>query len=169
MKIKLITPAAIAIALAGCSGNKEKEATADAGPVKREAGSWKTDIKLLKVVIPGMPAGMEAQMQKALPQGMEVCLTPEQAAKEDIAAEMSKGSQAGDCTFSKRDFAGGKLDVAGKCKTPQGEMDITMTGTVEPKKTDIVMNMKGKAPTGNGDMEMSMQMVSNNVGACKPS
>ena len=58
MKIKLITTAAIAIALAGCSGNKEKEATADAGPVKREAGSWKTDIKLLKVVIPGMPAGI---------------------------------------------------------------------------------------------------------------
>ena len=81
---------------------------------------------------------------------MEVCLTPEQAAKEDIAAEMSKSSQAGDCTFAKRDFAGGKLDVAGKCKTPQGEMDITMTGTVEPKKTDIVMNMKGNAPTGNG-------------------
>ncbi len=38
--------------LAGCS--KGADAPAD-GPVKREAGNWKTDVKLVKFEMPGLP------------------------------------------------------------------------------------------------------------------
>jgi hypothetical protein len=51
---KFLTVAAIGalIAVSGCG--KSENAS---GPVKREAGNWKTDVKLVKFDVPGMPAG----------------------------------------------------------------------------------------------------------------
>ncbi len=167
------TVLALGLALSGCGGGGEKaqDAAAVAGPTKREAGSWKTDIKLVKLDMPGLPPEMKDGMSKMMEgaSGMEVCLTPEQAAKEDIAQELSKGpSSGGECTFSKKDVNGGKIDVAGKCKDQSGrELDIAMQGTVEAKKTDVTMTMTGPMPTGNGKMEMVMQVNSVHTGACK--
>jgi Protein of unknown function (DUF3617) len=176
MKTKILATAVLVFAVSACGGGAKDEgkdekaaASASSGPVKREAGNWKTDIKIVKIAAPGMPAGMEAQMQKSMPQGTEMCLTKEQADKEDLAQEMSKSGNTGDCTFSKKELNGGNMNVEGSCKTPQGQMNIAMTGMIEPKKTDITMNIKGKSPTGNGDMEMVMQMTSTNIGPCKTS
>jgi Protein of unknown function (DUF3617) len=174
MTLKLIGTAALALALVACSGGKkDEEQAAASGPVKREAGNWKTDIKLVKLDIPGMNDQMKEGMSKMLEgaSGMDVCLTPEQAAKEDIAADMSKNASSGaDCTFSKKEVNGGKIDVAGTCKTPQGQsLDMAMVGTMEAKKIDMTITTKGPMPTGGGNMEMVMQMTSNNTGACKTS
>ncbi len=175
MTLKFIGTAVLALSLAACSGGKKdgEEAAAASGPVKREAGNWKTDIKLVKLDVPGMNDQMKDGMSKMLEgaSGMDMCLSEEQAAKEDIAADMSKNASSGaDCTFSKKEINGGKIDVAGTCKTPQGQnLEMAMTGTLEAKKVDMTITTKGPMPAGAGNMEMVMQMTSNNTGACKTS
>jgi hypothetical protein len=188
MKLSLLGTAALAMALAACgsagdkkdgaaggdaktetvAGSDAKTETVAAGPLKREAGNWKTDIKIVKMTAPGMPAGMESQMQASMPKGVETCITQEQVDKEDIADQMSKAGQAKDCTFDKKDIAGGKLDVAGTCKTPQGDMKMVMTGTITPKSSEVDLNMNGVDGAMKG-MEMVMKVTSTHVGACKGS
>jgi hypothetical protein len=172
MKYKFLAATALAMMVAACGGgSKEAEKQADAGPVKREAGNWKTEIKLISLNVPGMNDQMKSGMSKVFEgmSGIETCLTPEQAAKEDLAKDMSKNAaQGADCTFSKQDVGGGKIDVAGSCKTPQGQaMDIAMTGTLEAKKVDVTATVKGGLPGNAGNMEMVMQMTNTHTGACK--
>jgi hypothetical protein len=160
-----------AVALAACGSGSSGGSAASSGPVKREAGSWKTDLKLVKFDMPGMPPkmaeGMKTMMEGA--SGMEACVTPEQAAKEDIAKELSKGpSNGASCDFSKQEVSGGKIDVAGTCKDSSGRaMQLTMTGTMESKKTDVNMKISSPAPTGQGNLDMEMHVVSTHVGPCK--
>ncbi len=150
----------IALAVAGCSND----------PEKREAGNWKTEVKMEKFNIEGLPpelkVAMEQQMAKS--QVFEECLTEEQAAKEDIAGELSKNSGTGKCTWSKNDVSGGKIDIAGTCTGPTGEkQELAMAGTVSSKKTDIRVTMKGNSPMGGGKMEAVMHAVGTHTGACK--
>lgn len=177
---KFVTVAAlgVALAVAGCgkSDDAGKSATADAGTstdvaasglIKREAGSWKTDVKLVKFDMPGAPAAVKDQMAKqfADASGSEQCLTQEQADREDVAGAMSK--RFGDaCTWSKNEVGGGKMDVAGTCTTSGQKVDLAMVGTVKPRKTEVLITTKGPAPTG-GQVEMQMQVTSANVGPCQ--
>lgn len=150
----------VALAVAGCSSD----------PEKREAGNWKTEIKMEKFDIEGIPPELKAAMDQrmATPQVFEECLTPEQAAKEDIAGEISKNSGTGQCTWSKNNVSGGKIDIAGTCTGPSGEkQELAMAGTVSSKKTDIRVTMKGKSPMGDGNMEAVMHAVGTHTGACK--
>ena len=164
---KFLTIAAIGalVAVAGCSDKGENSA----GPVKREAGNWKTDVKLVKFEVPGMPPEMKDGMTKMMEgaSGMDQCFTQEQVDKEDIASELAKGPNGGgECTWSKKEVAGGKIDVAGTCTQNGQTVDMAMTGTMAAKKTDVTITTKGKVPTG-GDMEMVMQMTQTHTGPCK--
>ncbi|MBA3940179.1 MAG: hypothetical protein C0520_03100 [Sphingopyxis sp.] len=159
---KLLTIGALGVALAvsGCSKD----------PGKREAGSWKTEVKVEKFEVEGLPpelkAAMDQRMQQA--QTFEECLTEEQAAKEDIAGELSKNSGTGQCDWTKKDISGGKIDIAGTCAGPTGEkQELAMVGTVGPKKTDIRVTLKGPSPMGGGKMEAVMHAVGTHTGACK--
>jgi len=170
----------VALALAGCgksddAGKADGTATADAGatagtatgPIKREAGNWKTEVKLVKFDMPGAPAAMKDQMAKqfASAGATETCLTQEQADQEDIANAMAKGY--GDaCTWTKNAIGGGTVDVAGTCTANGQKVDLAMAGTMEPKKTDMTITTKTAAPTG-GQMEMQMQVIGTNIGPCK--
>jgi hypothetical protein len=170
MRVIAICTLTLGLALAGCGSGGG--GTVASGPVKREAGSWKTDVKLVKLEMPGITPAMKDGMSKMMAgaSGQEVCLTPEQAAKEDIANELSKGgsSNGTNCTFSKKDVTGGKINVAGTCKNAGGQtVNLMMTGTMEPKKTDVMMTTTGAAPGGTGNMEMVMQIASTHVGPCK--
>jgi hypothetical protein len=164
---KFVTVAALGVALAvsGCG----KSENAAGGPVKREAGNWKTDVKLVKFEVPGMPPEMKDGMAKMMEgaSGMDQCFTQEQVDKEDIAAELAKGpGNGGECKWSKKDIAGGKIDIAGTCTANGQTVDMTMAGTMEAKKSDVTITTKGKVPTG-GDMEMVMQMTQTHTGPCK--
>ncbi|WP_428680322.1 DUF3617 domain-containing protein [Sphingopyxis sp.] len=166
---KFVTIAALGVALAvsGCSKGENNAG----GTVKREAGNWKTDVKLVKFEMPGMPPEMKDGMAKMLEgaSGMDQCFTAEQVEKEDIASELAKGPGNGsECTWSKKEVTGGKIDVAGTCKANGQTVEMAMAGTMEAKKTDVTITTKGKAPTGQGDMEMVMQMTSTHTGPCKP-
>ena len=95
------------------------------------------------------------------------CFTQEQVDKEDIASELAKGpGNGGECKWSKKDIAGGKIDIAGTCTANGQTVDMAMNGTMAAKKSDVTITTKGKIPTG-GDMEMVMQMTSTHTGPCK--
>ena len=165
---KFVTIAALGVALAvsGCSKGGDSNA---GGTVKREAGNWKTAVKLVKFEMPGMPPEAKGMMEKQFESatGMDQCFTQEQVDKEDIAAELAKGpGNGGQCTWSKKDVSGGKIDVAGTCTVNGQSVEMAMNGTMEAKKTDVTITTKGKAPTGQGDMEMVMQMTSTHTGPC---
>lgn len=165
---KFLTVAAIG-ALIAVSGCGKSENAAAGGTVKREAGNWKTDVKLVKFEMPGMPPEAKDMMTKQFESasGMDQCFTQEQVDKEDIAAELAKGpGNGGECKWSKKDVAGGKIDIAGTCTQNGQTVDMAMAGTMEAKKNDVTITTKGKAPTG-GDMEMVMQMTSVHTGPCK--
>ncbi|WP_054588567.1 DUF3617 domain-containing protein [Sphingopyxis macrogoltabida] len=164
---QIMTIAALGVALAVSGCGKSENA---GGTVKREAGNWKTDIKLVKFDVPGMPEEMKAGMKQMMEgaSGMDQCFTQEQVDKEDIAAELAKGpGNGGECTWSKKEVGGGKIDVAGTCKANGQTVDMAMNGTIEAKKNDVTITTKGKVPTG-GDMEMVLQMTSVHTGPCKP-
>lgn len=164
-----VTIAALGVALAvsGCSKGGDSNA---GGTVKREAGNWKTDVKLVKFEMPGMPAEMKDGMAKMLEgaSGMDQCFTQEQVDKEDIPAELAKdASKGGDCKWSKKDISGGKLDVAGTCTANGQTVDLAMNGTLGAKKTEVNIAVKGKSPTGQGDYEMVLQKIETHTGPCK--
>ena len=74
---KLLTFAALGVALATAGCSKTENA---GGTVKREAGNWKTDVKLVKFEVPGMPPEMKDGMAKMMEgaSGMDQCFTQEQ-------------------------------------------------------------------------------------------
>ncbi|NIJ35820.1 hypothetical protein FHR22_000469 [Sphingopyxis panaciterrae] len=176
---KFVTVAVIGVSLAlgGC-GKSDSSADAGAektsgvgasssGPVKREAGNWKTDVKLVKFDMPGVPANMKDQMEKqfAAASGTEQCVTQAQVDQENAADALSKGFGEA-CTWAKKEIGGSKIDVAGTCTSNGQKVELAMNGTMEPKKSDVLVTSKGPAPTG-GQMEMQMQVTSTNIGPCK--
>src|SRR3546814_6179896 len=66
---KFMTVAAIGalVAVAGCSDKSENAG----GTVKREAGNWKTDVKLVKFEVPGMAPEMKTQMTQMMERSEE--------------------------------------------------------------------------------------------------
>src|SRR3546814_17910629 len=97
---KFLTVAAIgaALALSGC-GKSDDTAATSAGTVKREAGNWTTDIKLVKFEMPGVPDNVKNQMSKqvAAANGTAQYLKPQHAAKDDVALAISQGYGAALC------------------------------------------------------------------------
>src|SRR3546814_12339486 len=75
---KFLTVAAIGalVAVAGCSDKGENAG----GTVKREAGNWKTDVKLVKFEVTGMAPELKTQMTQMMAgaSGMDLSLTQEQ-------------------------------------------------------------------------------------------
>jgi len=166
-KLLTVAVAGAALALGGC-GKSDDATASSAGTVKREAGNWKTDVKLVKFEMPGVPDNVKDQMssQLAAASGTEQCLTKEQADKEDVAGALSKGYGEA-CTWNKNQIGDGKIDVAGTCTQGAQKVELALAGTLGAKKTDVLVTSKGKSPMGGGDMEMQMQVTSTNIGPCK--
>ena len=171
MRIPTLSLFAAGLALAGC-GSKDNgggSALSD-GPTQRTAGSWKSSVTLEKFEVPGAPPEMKKMMQDMMSAAgtKELCLTPEAAAKDDIASSLSKSQGNDACTFSKKEVSGGRLNVAGTCTDKAGQtVTMNISGTVSATKTDVNMNISGSAPTG-GTMNMVMNVKSERTGDCKP-
>ncbi len=155
MRAMVLTALVSSLALAGCGTS---------GPPKREAGNWKTEMKLVSLDMPGMPPAMrDAALAQALPAQTE-CLSKEAAAKEDPVTEMTKG--AGTCTFTKKNVSS-TVDVAGTCKGPDGkDISMVMTGTFSSKSINLDVESSGPAPTGTGTMKSKMKITGTHTGAC---
>lgn len=160
-KMMILASAAMATLLVGCSDSKEASA-------KREAGNWVNDVEIIKLDMPGMPPEMQESMKAMMASSGSVnfCLTPEQAAKDDLETLLAEGpGKDGGCTWSKKDISGNKVDVAGTCTQGTQTAQLAMNGTMEPRQSDVTITTKAKAPNGQ-EMEMVMRVKAKHTGAC---
>lgn len=177
--------AAAALSLAACGSKEEAPGegavssgeTRSADDVAHEAakldrpkpGSYKQTIEVLEMNIPGLPKEAAEQMKAmtAKTQVQTICITDEDTDKgyKEMLQSVGKG---GDCSYSKFDVAGGRLDAQMHCKTEgQGEAAMTMNGTVSETGSDITVGMDvtgGQQPMGA--MKMKMHLTTERIGDC---
>jgi len=134
----VILPLVAAIALAGCS--KEKEAPGgekgagapdvSAATIGLKPGQYEATVEMLELNIPGMPAEMGKEMAKrASAPKVTYCVTAKDAAQS--IKDMIGKAQTGTCEFKKYDVSGGHITTEMACKNPQGgEGTIKTTGTI---------------------------------------
>jgi hypothetical protein len=162
--------------LAGCSVVSD--------PNKRDAGKWNTEIKLEKFELTGIPPQMQAQAEQMKAQirgqienqmqsmgGKQECLTAIAASQEDISKALAKElSGAGECNFTKSIVANGKIDVAGTCKMSGQPISILMSGSMAPKKVDVLLTMSSPQRSEGANvapgMNTSLRMVTTHAGKC---
>jgi hypothetical protein len=153
-------------------------------PNKRDAGKWSTEIKLEKFELTGVPPQMQAQVEQMKAQirgqiesqmqsmgGKQECLTAIAASQEDISKALAKElSGAGECNFAKNIVANGKIDVAGTCNMSGQMMSIAMTGSMAPKKVDVLLTMSSPQRSEGANvapgMNTSLRMITTHVGKC---
>ncbi len=162
---------AAGLILAGCSSDKSSgAAAAAAADGKRQAGSWKSTITLNEFAVAGAPPELKTAMQGMMTAKSkdEVCLTADQAAKENLAESLAKSQASNNCTFPTKDMAGGKLNVVAICKDPSGKtLNLKIAGTSTATTTNVKTEMTGQAPTG-GEMKMVVTIDAERTGDCKP-
>lgn len=166
-KSTVILPLIAAVALAGCS--KEKEAPAGekaaggdvtAATIGLKPGQYEGTVEILELTIPGMPAGMAKEMMK----GREApkityCVTAKDAAQS--VKDMIGKAQTGTCEFKKYEISGGHISTEMACKNPQGG-----DGTI---KTDGTITSEGMETVGQIDfpeMKSKTRSTFKRVGDC---
>jgi hypothetical protein len=143
----------------------EEMAEASKNAVRPRAGQYRSTTTLLDAEIPGAPDNMVDIMKTQIDgQSYEYCLTQEQVDKG--FEEMARGSQEGDCDFTKFVIDGGNIDAAMTCSVAgQGEMTIAMDGEGSETSMDMTMTMTGERP-GMGAMKMVMKTAHERIGDC---
>lgn len=171
--------ASLALPLAACGKKQEANGPKSVEEVKQEAakldrpspGQYRQTMEITRIDVPGMPPQaaeqMKAMMQKS--QAREFCLTREDSEKgfRDMYKDM--GKRDGQCTWSRFNAGGGKLDAQMNCKSPQGGNGlITLAGTVSETGSDVTMSMDmSGAAQPMGNMKMTMHLTTRRVGDCK--
>lgn len=127
--------------------------------VKREPGNWRLDRKLVTFEMPHMSPeerDRTANMMSNIPSEAR-CLSQEQVNKDGPLADLLSRTAGGsvECTWSKMSVADGGVDVAGACAVLGQTFDMTVVGTAQANKTDIIVTMNGKIPAGKVVLSMT--------------
>ena len=181
MRKSLVLPLIVAVALAGCGKSEEapggeggkitsKQAAAKASTlVTPRPGLYRTTAEILDLSFPGMPKGLAGQMRDSMSANFDTtdCLTA--AESKDAVKKMAKGENNGNCTYSKYDVSGGRIDAVMTCNGKDGTGGtFTMKGTVGGSGVDMTMEGDQKAPgMPGGGMHMKMHLKSEWIGVCK--
>lgn len=136
MRKSVFLPLVAAIALAGCSKEKEAPAgekvaaDATAATIGLKPGQYEGTMEMLEMNIPGMPPAMAKEMMKGVSAPkVSYCVTAKDAAQS--VKDMLGKAQKGTCEFKKYDISGGHISTEMACKSPNGgEGTIKTTGTV---------------------------------------
>ncbi|MEO1221669.1 MAG: DUF3617 domain-containing protein [Pseudomonadota bacterium] len=168
-KFAAVATLTASIVLAACSegtvdADSDGDGTVTAAEVgavvsdmRPEAGKYSVTMNLVKAEIPGAPQEMLDAMGGLMNRTFEYCLTPEEADK-GFEESLTEG-QDENCTIEKFELTGNDVDMAMSCSgEQQGNMRMTMTGTVSPTQSDISVVTTGTLPQiGEANMEMTMQ------------
>lgn len=164
-----------AVLLAGCNKGVElknasvedvAEATKDAHFIT--PGQWSTTSEIVSVDLEGLPA--EAQkMGASISQSMigrknsfESCVTEAESKKP--AADLFAGGGKGSCTYDKFVMAGGKIDAAMTCTSPNGPGKVTMSMNGDYGDDAYTINVAMKMPGSPGMPGSGMTMKAKNSG-----
>lgn len=146
------------------------EATKDA--VKLQPGKWETTVAVLAIDGPGLPAGVAAAMkQRTQAQKVEVCLTPEDAAKppQDMLGA------AKNCTYDTFEMSAGKMNGTLVCKNapgmPAGEMRASLSGSFAATSYDLTSEATMTMPAlpgsaAGGKITTKTQIQGKRLGDC---
>lgn len=177
-----ILGSAVMLALAACGdkdaaatgdGATTAAATADAAPAlpKRQPGLWKHGMEIVTFNVPGVPAGEVDKIKAAMEAGAanaQLCLTAEEAAKEDPTRRLTEmASNADACVFEKPSINGGVFKLAGKCTAENGQKaDLSISGTATATQTETTIASKGYKPDGSVEGEIVFRATSKLAGPC---
>lgn len=177
MRLIIALPLVVAVALAACdkkAADTPKTVEQAAEQVKQlakpEPGKYKSTVKVLEFDIPGLPPEQAKQMKKvmgdAAAQSHEFCLTPEDVEKG--YEEMVKKSSEGSCTFAKFETSANSLDAKMTCDMDEGaKADMTLTGTMAPTKSVMVMEIDHNSPQlPGGKVHTKMEVTNERIGDC---
>lgn len=145
--------------------SQDQLAEAASGMLRPEAGQYQTTMELIDVDIPGMPAAQLDMMKNMFETAAssEYCLTQEDADKG--YEEMVRGGQKGDCEFQKFDTDGGNIDAAMTCNADGAVSRMTMVGTGTSTSGNMKMTMEQES-TEMGTIKMSMNVRHKRIGDC---
>ncbi|MBD2841237.1 DUF3617 domain-containing protein [Erythrobacter rubeus] len=132
--------------------------------IRPEPGKYRASMTFVSADIPGAPPQMQDMMASSMSNTFEFCLTPEMA--EQGFGEALQEGQDDSCTISKLNIDDTDVDMAMTCSAEgQGEMQIAMTGTVSPTRSEMnVMSEGNMDELGNAKMEM--KLVQERIGEC---
>lgn len=132
--------------------------------LRPDPGKYSVDMNLVKVDIPGAPQQMLDAMGSMMNNSFEYCLTPEEANK-GFEESLTEG-QGDNCKIEKFELTGNDVDMAMSCSGEgQGNMQMTMNGTVSSTRSEIAVVTSGTLPQ-LGDANMEMTMVQERIGDC---
>ncbi len=163
---------ALLAACSGQSGNEQAAANgaapaeagqptpgaADASLVSLQPGEWETTVEVLRMEIPGMPAGMNAPTVPAVT--TRHCLTPEEAAQPN--AEFFNGNAAGaSCQRENFTIANGQVNGTIVCAAEDATMRSEMNGRFTPDSYEMTARTQttGQGMTMNGETRIRARRV----------
>lgn len=170
---------AAAFALSAC-GSSDADQDGDGTITSEEAaaetaegsfpdpGLYKVSVEIEELTYPGMTAGMADQMKRSMSANMAVeeCIT--ESDRQDAVKQMAKGaSDDENCTYSKYDLSGGRIDAVMSCKSPDGgTLNYTMAGTMNSTGVDMRMEGGQQSADPSQAMTMKMHLKSQRIGNC---
>lgn len=169
----IITLAAAAVLLAGCSGKGEEQkgepvAVKDAAKqvqeqgLKPQPGLYKTVITMTGIEIPGLPEDMKGH-GAGLARTLESCLTQEEVDK-GFEALLKKG-QDGQCSFERFTLNGGDFDAVMVCDAQGRSSRMAMKGTLTATTANMEATTK-LAFEGVGEGTMNFTAKQERIGDC---
>ena len=125
-----------------------------------QPGQWESTATITAVEGEGLPPGM-ADMIIGQVQTTSYCMTQEEI---DAGPEAMFDQSDGQCKYTNFDMGGGTLNASAVCTTPQGSMQMEMTGTYTATTYESANTMVMSTPMGA--MTMRATQSGKRTGAC---
>lgn len=139
--------------------------TGGGGGGTMQAGQWEFTTRLTDMEVPGAPPQAQEQMRAQMGRERKETKCFTQAEVSNMAETLAQQSNQGaSCDFSRRTFSGGTIDIAGTCRTPQGQSEMTMAGTYSGDTLQTTVNVNVSA--GEQQMRMSATTNGRRIGEC---
>lgn len=147
------------------------------GPVRRSPGLWTLEARVEKLEAAGVPGATSAELEKALfgklaGADRETCVSPEEAAKPVSAADLRiENFGATGCSYARSDVSGGKVDIAGTCRSPAdgAERDFTVAGAIGADAMDLLVTFEDRIPAEGVHIRSALRVTGRRTGPCSES
>jgi hypothetical protein len=145
--------------------------------IARQSGSW----TMLHYTMAFDGTGLEGDMAQMVEAGKAsvgvkdfggpVCLSAEQAGKDDLIVRINEAIHFGpEWKVTRSEVKDGMVDFAAAMDDPQqGKGEMTITGQITPTTTDLLVTTDGYQPApGKGHIHTVMKQENSRVGDCTP-